>query len=60
MISSDNCVCGSDSARPIEAVRKISRSLKAILFRHQDQPELVAGDPRQRVLRFQDPDQPPR
>src|SRR5271170_2132944 len=30
MISSDSCVCGSDSASPIEAVRKISRSLKAI------------------------------
>src|ERR671926_150875 len=30
MISSDSCVCGSLSARPIEAVRKISRSLKAI------------------------------
>ena len=30
MISSDNCVCGSESASPIEAVRKISRSLKAI------------------------------
>ena len=79
MISSESCVCGSLSARPIEAVRKISRSLKAIgarmvlrmvsakavisrgiLLRHQDQPELVAGQPRQRVLRFQDAGQPPR
>jgi len=69
MISSVSWVCGSDSARPIEAVRKISRSLKAIgarmvlrmvfgeigdpgriLFREQDQAELVAGQPRQRVL----------
>src|ERR671914_211623 len=30
MISSVNCVCGSDSASPMDAVRKISRSLKAI------------------------------
>jgi hypothetical protein len=30
MTSSCDCVCGSASASPIEAVRKISRSLKAI------------------------------
>src|ERR1700733_8255131 len=30
MISSESCVCGSESASPMEAVRKISRSLKAI------------------------------
>ena len=79
MISSESCVCGSDSARPIEAVRKISRSLKAIGARmvlrmvsaklvmragscsdEQDQAELVAGEPRQRVLRLEDAGQPPR
>ena len=33
---------------------------RRILLRHQDQAELVAGEPRQRVLRFQDAGQPPR
>ena len=33
---------------------------RRILFRHQDQAELVAGEPRQRVLRLQDAGQPPR
>ena len=66
--------CGgpSASASPIEAVRKISRSLKVIGARSvlrmvsanavmrggsrsdsRMQPELVAGEPRQRVLRLQ-------
>ena len=79
MISSVSGACGSLSASPIEAVRKISRSLKAIgarmvlrmvsakaviragsCLRHQDQAELVAGQPRQRVLRLEDAGQPPR
>src|SRR5258708_36934390 len=33
---------------------------RRLLFRDQDQAELVAGEPRQRVLRFEDPGQPPR
>src|ERR1700736_13809 len=58
MISSDSCVCGSLSASPIEAVRKISRSLKAIGARMV--LRMVAGKPRKCVLRLQDPGQPPR
>ena len=33
---------------------------RRVLFRHQDQAELVAGEPRQRVLRLEDAGQPPR
>ena len=64
---------------PIEAVRKISRSLKVIgraqrfaqrlgegddalgfALRQEDERELVAGEPRQRVLRLEQPAEPPR
>ena len=68
----------SPSASPIEAVRKISRSLNVIgarsvrrmvsakaisrvgiAFRQQDHGELVAGQPRQRILRLEQPAKPP-
>ncbi len=69
----------SASASPIDAVRKISRSLKVIGARsarrmfsakammrpgsrsdRQDQRELIAGKPRQRILRLQQPAEPAR
>ena len=36
------------------------RDPRRVLFRQQDEAELIAGEPRQRVLRFQDARQPPR